>query len=710
MLAAGRALATELDGGEGSGRLARQGTRHPAERAGLVPDRVRCPTVRLEMTDRFVVTVHGIGPYSAGQGAVARLASTLRSVDSTSVGFVEFNWCALVERERDDRKHLAQLARSLIIAAHVGCDKRKHRLAWLAHAAGASLELVLKSALSMVAVFGLLLVPALAVYTRFGTFGEWYEHLARFARDAILTVGTWPLWTTGACIGLAAVLAMVGQRILAASLVRRAILVVAQPILSLTFHLGTADAATLFKRIAVGSFAYGALAGAMHSCSPDSARQWSGLTLSNLAVIGGAFAAAFVVAVALSRVVIAPVKLARDIFNYIGDASQRSVIQDGLERELAKIPTDADVILIGHSLGSVIAVDSLANSAAWKRFARVSLVTGGSPIRRCFQRFFPGLYFARKPDHLISRLQRRSGVVRWINVYRSGVLFGDPVGQRLFESGSAATDIPVRQRERRFLAAHYDYWGDPQIVGAVEQAWHPTMATLETQHAEEFDEPQRHSRIFDALARSAQRLSAWSAGVGFVLSVACCFSIVAERRAEARSFMARVRLEGETATAQMTHWTTTWGYGEDLSFPVQRYEFAFQDDHGLSRSVSLFEAESSSFDGGLYFDSAKFRESIGRDESTEKRSFEVKVLYLPDVPDRLTLAAPRFHAEELGFPVFELLWVGFGPILFPVILLLGGALYFARVTTRVLLPPSAEPADHPVENTASDDRRSVSLT
>ena len=109
-------------------------------------------------------------------------------------------------------------------------------------------------------------------------------------------------------------------------------------------------------------------------------------------------------------------------------AVERREFQDKLNCAVNGLPAGAHVILAGHSLGSVIALDSLCNSGAWNRFDSVSFVTAGSPIFRFFQRFFPGLFFPREAGGCCSRIQSRSRVIRWLNVYRTG----RPVRRRLF--------------------------------------------------------------------------------------------------------------------------------------------------------------------------------------------------------------------------------------------------------------------------------------
>ena len=62
-------------------------------------------------------------------------------------------------------------------------------------------------------------------------------------------------------------------------------------------------------------------------------------------------------------------------------AEYRARIHADLTERLADLDR-APVIIVAHSLGSVIAVDSLlAHPEAWSRFPRLRLLTCGSPLR-----------------------------------------------------------------------------------------------------------------------------------------------------------------------------------------------------------------------------------------------------------------------------------------------------------------------------------------
>lgn len=118
------------------------------------------------------------------------------------------------------------------------------------------------------------------------------------------------------------------------------------------------------------------------------------------------------------------------------------------------------VYLVGHSLGSVIAVDALMGPASPFSGARaLTLITLGSPLYRCFARFFSCA--VPTPDKLAPVLHARYARFGWLNVYRPL----DPIGTRLFRKPHPSVrEYRTRQWRRLLLAAHTNYWSDPVVA------------------------------------------------------------------------------------------------------------------------------------------------------------------------------------------------------------------------------------------------------
>jgi hypothetical protein len=636
----------------------------------------------------FVVTVHGIGPYDASHGATDKIMEALDKSLVATLRPVDFNWCAMVEGENADSEKVRQLSRSILEAAHLAIDEGSGNVGFLVRLTGLLFEVLFKLSWLSVLFCTLLLLSAVPIYVRFGSFG-----LARVGASYAVSIVT-SLWivTIGVLLVglvLSLLLRVAGRRRFAATLLRRLTLVLLQPVIPLVYRLGDMDTQKALRGLALFALFYGLLVGAIRWWSgADVAAQWHGLNIRSLSLVAALLAAIYLVGVRISRVISTPVKLARDIFNYIGDVQQRASIQEGLSRAMKNLPSGADVIVVGHSLGSVIALDSLCNSTVWAGFAKVSFVTCGSPILRCFQTFFPGLYFPREASDCVRRIQSQSRVIRWVNVFRAGLL-GDPVGQALFAREGLGTDVPVREPNRILMRAHVNYWEDNAVINAVRGSWHELLPPSGMRQQGSPAIPATHASLFDRMHDIAQTALLLCVLSGVLFAVANAFAIVTQRRTAAEDFLRRAASNGVATSAKVTHSTTYWGYGEDLEFPVQVYEFQFKDRNGILRRVISREKEDSGFDGGLYFDSAALRNFLGREESKKKKTFDVQILYLENEADHLTLADPRLRPRPSGFPIFEVLWTGVGSIFWGVVLFL---YWYYRACSRMaaaILPPSA---------------------
>jgi hypothetical protein len=164
-------------------------------------------------------------------------------------------------------------------------------------------------------------------------------------------------------------------------------------------------------------------------------------------------------------------KVLLDIFRYIGEPGYRDTLQKELD-EVLDSSQDASIIIVAHSLGSVIAVDSLLNSGVWNNRHSVVLITMGSPLRRFFFRFFPGLLFPPSACQIGRNISSRIGNFRWINVYRPFDQIGASLGLSREDAGK---DVRV-PRWTRVLRAHTGYFSDP----AVRAATNASLAKSET--------------------------------------------------------------------------------------------------------------------------------------------------------------------------------------------------------------------------------------
>jgi hypothetical protein len=182
-----------------------------------------------------------------------------------------------------------------------------------------------------------------------------------------------------------------------------------------------------------------------------------------VAAMWGSITAVFLIialAVWAIQLVASPtLKVCADIFRYIGVPSYREALQGALTRELENLAEGCrHMVVVGHSLGSIIAVDSLLNrSSILERLPRLDLITMGSPLKRVFSRGFPEIFGS--PADIFDELSTRYSGFRWINIYRPF----DVVGGKLTNVPNAIVEATTEQ----YFRNHTGYWSDARVVDLV---------------------------------------------------------------------------------------------------------------------------------------------------------------------------------------------------------------------------------------------------
>ena len=158
-------------------------------------------------------------------------------------------------------------------------------------------------------------------------------------------------------------------------------------------------------------------------------------------------------------------KVLLDIFRYAADEDYRKSIHD-LVRETVK-RTNKDhrgvFYILGHSLGSIIAIDVLLNCDVFASTDQITLITMGSPVKRFFFRFFPNLLFPSGGTRCAQALSSRFQSFRWINCYRPFDQIGTRVG---LPTCLWAREVSTGQFSK-ILKAHINYWNDPAVADAL---------------------------------------------------------------------------------------------------------------------------------------------------------------------------------------------------------------------------------------------------
>jgi hypothetical protein len=151
-------------------------------------------------------------------------------------------------------------------------------------------------------------------------------------------------------------------------------------------------------------------------------------------------------------------KIMADVVMYLGDFHyRRCILSTFREREETEASKPVRVI-VAHSLGSVIAVESLQTGDLT---CPTILVTMGSPLSKWFHRFFPADY--PSPDVICRDIKKRGPFI-WVNVFRPD----DPIGTSLSPAGETEIiDIDTQQTHLRNLDAHTDYFTDPHVRSLV---------------------------------------------------------------------------------------------------------------------------------------------------------------------------------------------------------------------------------------------------
>lgn len=160
----------------------------------------------------------------------------------------------------------------------------------------------------------------------------------------------------------------------------------------------------------------------------------------------------------VARLLAPGLKLMLDVLLYLSDPDYRDSIQESLGSTILAgkgEAAEAKLVLIGHSLGSVIAADAIARGDLSGHFGSIVLVTAGSPIRRFFQRFFPGHLVPESAEALVAGARSDSDF-RWLNYYRRFDIVGGKLG--LPPDGSCRECLSPMIADP--LSSHVDYWSE----------------------------------------------------------------------------------------------------------------------------------------------------------------------------------------------------------------------------------------------------------
>ncbi|KAA3608617.1 MAG: hypothetical protein DWQ01_10960 [Planctomycetota bacterium] len=425
-----------------------------------------------------------------------------------------------------------------------------------------------------------------------------------------------------------------------------------------------------------------------------------------IALIGFAVVVVLLLAATAIHFVRPGFKVILDVVRYTGDQEYRDKLQQALAEDLSlkleNLEPGEPVYLLGHSLGSVLLVDLLVNdeNLIWDR--PIALVTGGSPIRRWFQRFFSESYFPSTSGTLVAALQKRHSELCWANVYRPQ----DPIGTSLDLSRHEGCEDCSTGQRHSVLRAHGDYWSDPDVARkAIEvvrnlhsaKTTKPDSSTLLSKH---YMPCRTFENSFTTMtAHWLRKLKTIAISVLLILAIgSSVFHHVTVLRNK-RASLEMLITDGRTAMATVEHRrvVTMPPTGQTSGSYDREFVLRFQDEARRERSISFTHVggTDSPFDLSFEIDFLALERHVrydGIDLEPNNRAIvleiyqwyrarePVEIIYTPkdwtvfDLPafpnEKSWLGVAWIWGRELSFSVFGIFTLSF------LVLLISNMLFF----------------------------------
>lgn len=671
--------------------------------------------------DFDVLIIHGVG--SPAMGDLTRLVSeTLKRTlpgRMATLRTSEYNWNGIVEPAARNGavlwNALVDLSTSLARASAIGDGLHvDNRLALLLRVLGALALMIAELGLAAaLAGFVLLILLSLSLASANN------EALFPNAVPAAVSFIWWSMFAALGALPLLIVSGLVRTLILRTSEpvlveLRRALLLVFRPLLTLAFSfffipwrkLASDEWINFFSVIALAMVPGIILLTLFALWLDPSSFKWSEVGIAVLESYGfiiGLSMAVFAIALVTVRMIAPSLKVLLDIFRYIGRVGYREAIQlhmDALIRERFAIGgPERPIYILSHSLGTVIALDSLLSSGEWDGDAHITLITLGSPLRRFFMRFFPGLFFPASATKAAAAVSARMNF-RWINCYRPL----DQVGTALGLSGLAyCRDVSTNQW-KRIWDAHPDYWGDDCVARAITKAIVATpMNSVDVKQRDRFA-PQQYivSDGLDALEKFRQQVFAAICrviAIAFLAAPVVVAAIVAwSNYSKSLSEAAEadvIEATGVNTLAAVTHWrqtTVVKGGSDYIDHFKLTYKLVDGEDHTATRTYRYsgflqnvtYEANVEALVDHVRSHCSDVDPQPARriepQYRRQCRSEDIRLRYDPNAPDRFVL--PDFPANRSWWDVTR-------DCAFSIFVTLLSLIFFGMCTVGVIAPLGA---------------------
>lgn len=366
------------------------------------------------------------------------------------------------------------------------------------------------------------------------------------------------------------------------------------------------------------------------------------------------------------------VKIIADIALYLGDDEYRNHLQNNMNQLLDTLPKNAQIILLGHSLGSVISLDSLMRSHSWRRMKDVIFVTAGSPLKRVIWRFFDGSLVGSNAHDCTERIKKNIRQFTWINVYRPL----DQVGTRLdLGKGGVGEEKVMGGQWHRVLSAHVNYFGDAKVVSEVAKLI--SRRTIHHGKLSEFPEnpAYRYALHDEKSLRSKVFNTVWSLilcfAVGLVLYTAAnSFSMQSSMRSMLDPTLSSVGIEalGEAV------------YRRELNGRYMEDHFTFSWLHPETHTPISVNASGGSIVSPYQFNADKF---ISESDCEQSRNIErciisnVVIRFLPDKPSVFILPNYPATTPRINY-VLKMIAGGFATLMGAFLVIIVLYVYFNR--------------------------------
>ena len=165
-----------------------------------------------------------------------------------------------------------------------------------------------------------------------------------------------------------------------------------------------------------------------------------------------------------------------DVVGYVGNSNHRRKAEERLLRILRAISSaapSAQILVVGHSLGSVLVTHSVLQLGGGQNLCRrLRILTMGSPLK-LMSWFFPSQIY--RSEQLLDEFERRDLVFSWANMWRDADIIG------------RALKVPSGKRfAERSLGngTHTDYWADARswraVVDYLRAGTYASLQTLTT--------------------------------------------------------------------------------------------------------------------------------------------------------------------------------------------------------------------------------------